>query len=464
MLSRTSYGAIARPLLLAVCAVFGLGVACLPAAAAPRGGSVVNLVHVPSVQAVPVGAIVNVKIAVSSPGVGGQPFDALDAVVVWDPTKLTLVGSTQVGAGAAFFLTGFLPDPDGVNANLTDGNAIFTALGLPGSQVIAPQVPGQTIVTTLQFLALTPTPATLVDFLPTIGLFGKTRVLLAGFEVTGDASSVATVTIVGSCPPSGHDCFTTGTPGCSDSTCCEAVCEIDPACCGLAWDATCVGEAGSLCDGCGDPTAAACCVVHASPYCNDSACCEAVCVLDPFCCDVGWDASCVAAALAAPSCGCDPCSVSVESCFAEHAGPGCEDQSCCTVVCGSDPSCCEIAWDTGCKDAANVACGGCGGFGAGSCYCPHPSVGCNDAGCCRDVCEADPTCCADAWDAVCATQAESICGCIFDADVNGVVDAADLAVFLGAWGTNICPFDADHSGVVDGADLAILLGAWGNCP
>lgn len=424
----------------------------------------VDVVHAPPSQVVPVGVVVNVKIAVSSPAVGGQVWDALDAVFTWDPTKLTLIGSTQAGAGAPFFITGFLPDPDGVNANLTDGNAIFTALGLPGTQITAPQGPAQLVVTTLQFLSLAPTPATPVDFLPTIGTFGKTRVLLGGFSITGDTTSVATVTIIGGCPPSGHDCFTVGTPGCSDETCCEAVCDIDPACCGTAWDAACVATAAALCDGCGDPTSGSCCEAHAAPFCNDAVCCDAICAFDPFCCDVEWDSICVEETLTSSSCGCDPCLVSTESCFSEHAAPGCADSACCTQVCGSDPSCCEITWDSACKDAANVTCGGCGGVGAGSCYCPHPNTGCNDASCCRDVCESDPFCCTNAWDAICASEANSLCNCPFDADVNGVIDAADLAVFLGAWGTNFCPFDADHSGTVDGADLAVLLGAWGNCP
>jgi hypothetical protein len=449
---------------LASLAVPTVLVTVLGGIAASASAGVVDVKQAPIAQSVPVGSPVSVQIVVSTASVGGQPWDSLDAIVTWDPTLLTLVGSSQVGAGAPFFLTGFLPDPDGINASLADGNALFTALGLPGAQINAPQQPGQLVVTTLQFIALAPTAGTPVDFLPTLGIFGKTRVLLGGFNVTGDTTSVATVTIVGVCPPSGHDCFTTGSAGCSDITCCDAVCAVDPFCCNNSWDSLCVDQAATLCDGCGDPTAGSCCEPHGTPFCDDADCCEAVCLIDPFCCSNEWDDLCAAATLGIASCGCDPCEVSNESCFSVHATPGCDDENCCSLVCDLDPFCCDVEWDQLCKDSANLNCGGCGLPSNGSCYCAHPTPGCNDPECCRVVCEADPFCCEVEWDGICVSAAFATCGCPFDSDLNGVIDAADLAVFLGAWGTNICPFDADSSGTVDGADLAILLGAWGDCP
>jgi hypothetical protein len=447
----------ARPILSSLAASVLLAV---PTASA----GVVDMQQSPLAQTVPVGATVNVKIVVNSPNPGGQPWDALDAVISWDPTKLTLAGSTQIGAGAPFFLTGFLPDPDGVNSNLSDGDAIFTALGLPGSQIFAPPAPAQLVVTTLQFIALAPTPGTPVDYLPTIGNFGKTRVLLGGFNVTGDASSVAFVEIVVPCPPSGHNCFTIGTAGCSDAVCCDTVCAVDPFCCSVSWDGVCVGEASDLCAGCGDPEAGSCCDAHGTPFCDNRTCCDQVCAIDPFCCDTSWDAICVEETLDFPACACDPCQTSDESCFTVHGSPGCSDTDCCTLVCASDPFCCDVEWDQICKDAANVLCGGCGDPASGSCFCPHPNVGCNESSCCRVVCELDPFCCEVQWDGICASEANTLCTCRFDVDVNGVVDAADLAVFLGAWATNQCPFDADNNGNVDGADLAVLLGEWGPCP
>jgi hypothetical protein len=89
-----------------------------------------------------------------------------------------------------------------------------------------------------------------------------------------------------------HNCFTTGSVGCTDPDCCEAVCAIDPFCCDVFWDSICVGEAVDLCDGCGDPDAGNCFVSHSSTFCNDRDCCEAVCAVDPFCCNVSWDGIC----------------------------------------------------------------------------------------------------------------------------------------------------------------------------
>jgi hypothetical protein len=447
----------ARLLFAAFAASLGLA---LPSASA----GVVDMKQSPLAQVVPVGSVVSVKILVNSPALVGQPWDSLDAIVTWDPTRMALIGSTQIGAGAPFFLTGFLPDPDGINTNLTDGMVLFTALGLPGSQITAPPAPTELVVTTLQFLALATTPSTPVDFLPTFGTFGKTRVLLGGFNVTGDTTSIASVQIVGVCPPSGHNCFTPGSPGCADVSCCDAVCAIDPFCCDTAWDSTCVGEASSLCNGCGDPSAGACCVPHATPFCDDRTCCDLVCAFDPFCCDTEWDAICAGETLLFPACGCVPCAVSNETCFAVHATPGCNDPTCCSQVCSADPSCCDTSWDVSCKDAANTLCGGCGSLSGGSCFCDHANPGCDDSTCCRVVCEVDPFCCESAWDGICASEANTLCDCHFDIDNNGVVDAADLAQLLGAWGTDQCPFDADSNGDVDGADLAQLLGAWGLCP
>ncbi|MBM4110785.1 MAG: hypothetical protein FJ254_05430, partial [Phycisphaerae bacterium] len=51
--------------------------------------------------------------------------------------------------------------------------------------------------------------------------------------------------------------------------------------------------------GCGTP--GACNVVHATPGCDDVTCCNLVCNLLPSCCDTGWDQSCVDIAI--PECG-----------------------------------------------------------------------------------------------------------------------------------------------------------------
>ena len=47
---------------------------------------------------------------------------------------------------------------------------------------------------------------------------------------------------------------------------------------------------------CGDEGTGSCGTARATPYCDDQACCTNVCVIDPSCCDVAWDAECVAQA------------------------------------------------------------------------------------------------------------------------------------------------------------------------
>jgi len=99
------------------------------------------------------------------------------------------------------------------------------------------------------------------------------------------------------------------------------------------------------------------------------------------------------------------------SCFEANGTPGCSQLACCETVCKTDPDCCNVAWDVACKDLANTLCGTCGEPAAGDCCAPNGTPGCDDAVCCRAVCEFDPICCASGWDAVCVNEAASICGC-----------------------------------------------------
>lgn len=101
------------------------------------------------------------------------------------------------------------------------------------------------------------------------------------------------------------------------------------------------------------------------------------------------------------------------------------------------------------------------------CDIPHLLPGCDDPFCCDLICTFDPTCCDDAWDAVCANGAIAFCpgfGCSEDLDDDGQVSGPDLAILLGQWGgRGSLTADFNNDGTVDAADLAILLGAWGPC-
>ncbi|NCF39877.1 MAG: hypothetical protein GWP75_07145 [Planctomycetia bacterium] len=44
---------------------------------------------------------------------------------------------------------------------------------------------------------------------------------------------------------------------------------------------------------CGDPGAGDCFEPSPVPSCDDLECCDAVCGVDAFCCDVVWDLACV---------------------------------------------------------------------------------------------------------------------------------------------------------------------------
>ena len=90
-------------------------------------------------------------------------------------------------------------------------------------------------------------------------------------------------------------CLTAHTlPGCSDSDCCSTVCAISPECCLVTWDAGCAATADSNCIGlCGATASGLCTTPHGNGACSDGTCCNAVCAVDPACCTISWDSTCV---------------------------------------------------------------------------------------------------------------------------------------------------------------------------
>ena len=101
---------------------------------------------------------------------------------------------------AIWFVQGFLPDPDGINVDITDGEAIYTVLASTASPAT---VPPDILVATFRFRAL---GFGAVKLKATAGAFGKTRVLsiVPGTETTGDISQLAGVrTKWGPHPPPG---------------------------------------------------------------------------------------------------------------------------------------------------------------------------------------------------------------------------------------------------------------------
>ncbi len=199
--------------------------AALPASAQ----GLADLSFDPPSLTVPVGGTFEVHLVASAPGPQAAQIGGIEAIISYDPAVVTLTGADGSNAGYAWFQSGFLSDPDGINNDIADGDALYTAI----SQVTTPAtvMPGSTlIVTTLQFQANAASPGTTISFLPTLGAFGQTRVFdyfTPGLDITGDISSIATVTVGAGGPTSYCDgtaaacpCANGGAPGegCANST------------------------------------------------------------------------------------------------------------------------------------------------------------------------------------------------------------------------------------------------------
>lgn len=187
----------------------------------------VDLSLSPPLTVASVGEHVELQLWVHSSTLLDLDYAAIDAVLDYDPNFLLLAGVDDTLADEPWFFSGFLPEPDGINADLTDGDALYTALCGPGTPATA--TPAGERVTTLRFIALQETPGTSVSFHPSLGTFGVTEVYdyhVPGGTLTGDISSSATVRIVA--PPTSYclgepgdcPCSNPGGPGegCRNST------------------------------------------------------------------------------------------------------------------------------------------------------------------------------------------------------------------------------------------------------
>lgn len=82
-----------------------------------------------------------------------------------------------------------------------------------------------------------------------VSLFTAVAVLVGPPRETVQAAAVGPIC---GAPTSGDCCAANGTPGCDDAACCELVCSVDPFCCDVQWDGVCADEAcgiGGLCFG-----------------------------------------------------------------------------------------------------------------------------------------------------------------------------------------------------------------------
>lgn len=184
----------------------------------------------------------------------------------------------------------------------------------------------------------------------------------------------------------------------------------------------------------GCPGTESCCTAHGSPGCDNFTCCDIVCSSAPFCCFALWDSDC--ASLAQQVCtvcsggGCP----SDGACCEAHSGGGCDDALCCDLVCNHTPSCCEAVWNSACADLAVAICNVC----EPPIVCPQPgeccvgrffSTGCERSACCQTVCTLDEFCCTGEWDDVCARKARDNCLNVCDCESFGNFEA-DPAIDL----------------------------------
>jgi hypothetical protein len=109
------------------------------------------------------------------------------------------------------------------------------------------------------------------------------------------------------CPPAcvHGKCATGGELNPACDVCAAQVCAVDPFCCHIGWDGTCVTEVRSVCSSVACPDSSGTCAhglcqigASLTAQCDDPpvdpSCVTEVCTADSFCCTNLWDAACVA--------------------------------------------------------------------------------------------------------------------------------------------------------------------------
>lgn len=131
----------------------------LLAASAQIAHANINLDIRPDTQVATIGSTVNFDLYAVSDNMQNQSIGAMDVILVWDPTKLRLLGFTNSGNTYNWLQSGFLY-PGGLNQTFDDGDAIWTAFAQPGSPAFA--TPQGLRVTRFRFEALDTTPSTML--------------------------------------------------------------------------------------------------------------------------------------------------------------------------------------------------------------------------------------------------------------------------------------------------------------
>ncbi len=121
-----------------------------------------------------------------------QSIAAMDVILQWDPLVLQLMGIDNSGPYPySWLFSGFSNDQglDGLNNTWADGNALYTALAQLGNPPVpAWATPEGLLVVTFKFKKLQVGSPTLLEMLPSFGLYSHTVVydgFIPGLIVTG---------------------------------------------------------------------------------------------------------------------------------------------------------------------------------------------------------------------------------------------------------------------------------------
>lgn len=170
-----------------------------------------------------VGTTFRIDLFAASSGSSTSAVAAIDVILHWNDNQLELIDSDNTFAGHPWLITGFLPDPDGINTSTVDGDALFTALTSPSLPATIPPGAGL-LVTSFLFRPLVPIPnGSVVSMTAQLGAFGETAVYsyrTPGLSITGDISGTA---VAFTCPLGTRYCSSavpnsTGVPGSIEAT------------------------------------------------------------------------------------------------------------------------------------------------------------------------------------------------------------------------------------------------------
>jgi hypothetical protein len=279
-------------------------------------------------------------------------------------TAYTTIGSTFVGPdpGCAAFGSdvwyNFTAEFDGtVEINTCDGSTTYDSALAVYLGCECPADVGTLITCNDDFCGL----QSRVVFDVTAGQCYKVQV--GGFAGAQGTGTLVVMEAAPICGEGAGDCFiANGTPGCDDIECCQAVCAIDAFCCDVSWDQLCADQAIITCDS--DPSA--CCFADGT--------CEFIVPAD--CVNAGGTPQ--GSGTTCESVVCIPiCGEGAGDCFVNNGTPGCDDVECCLAVCAQDPFCCDVSWDGICADEALITCDS------------EPSACCFPDGTCQEITPAD---------------------------------------------------------------------------